>query len=279
MLDANRIADINELAQYGKTKGFLVAKRYKLPTYSNFIIIESEEDVKQLLDTYKEQNDFCMRSDTKVGNTSIGIGGQNGNRETILAYFRRVQQRSKELGVNGVAIVYWNNGRFCPTYETEGCFYLDFRTNHELVIDYIGKGWDGSCLSHGSACHETYSIPWDDILFLDEKNRRKYRQKVVSENEYDDLRKARVEELIRKGISREITESAIPMQYKGIDNEYFRKMIDKVVIPMYASKDLQRYYKEYIPIAQIEYGKILVPEVILPERLRFKEMSGVNEER
>ena len=119
----------------------------------------------------------------------------------------------------------------------------------------------------------------NDILFLDEKNRRKYRQKVVSRNEYDDLRKARVEELIRKGISREIIEGAIPMEYKGIDNEDFKQVIDKVVIPMYNSKDLQRYYKEYIPIAQIEYGKILVPEVILPERLRFKEMSGVNEER
>lgn len=78
---------------------------------------------------------------------------------------------------------------------------------------------------------------------------------------------------------REIIESAIPMEYKGIDNENFRKVINKVIIPMYDSKDLQRHYKEYIPIAQIEYGKILVPEVILPERLRFKEMSGVNEER
>lgn len=184
MLDANKINDLNELSKYGKTKGFLVAKRYKLPTYSNFIIIENEDDVKQLLDIYKEQNDFCMRSDTKVENTSIGIRGQNGNRQTLLEYFRRVKQKARELGVNGVAIVYWNDGKFCPTYETEGCFYLDFRTNNELIIDYIGKGWDGSCLSHGSACHETYSIPWDDILFLDEKNRRKYRQKVDENKEY-----------------------------------------------------------------------------------------------
>ena len=48
---------------------------------------------------------------------------------------------------------------------------------------------------------------------------------------------------------------------------------------MYDSKDLQKYYREYIPIAQIENGKVLVPEVILPERLRIKE-KGVNiEER
>ena len=48
---------------------------------------------------------------------------------------------------------------------------------------------------------------------------------------------------------------------------------------MYDSKDLQRYYKEYIPIVQIECGKVIVPEVILPERLKYREMSEMNEER
>lgn len=48
---------------------------------------------------------------------------------------------------------------------------------------------------------------------------------------------------------------------------------------MYDSKDLQRHYKEYIPIAQIENGKVLVPEVIVPERLRYKEVGEGNEER
>ena len=123
MLDANKIDDIKEMSQYGKAKGFLAAKRYKLPTYSHFFIIENEDEVYELLDTYKEQNEFCMRADTKLGNAPIGISGQNGNRETILQYFKRIKQRASELGVDGVAIVYWNKGRFCPSYETEGCFY------------------------------------------------------------------------------------------------------------------------------------------------------------
>lgn len=46
---------------------------------------------------------------------------------------------------------------------------------------------------------------------------------------------------------------------------------------MYDSRELQRYYKEYIPIVQIENGKVIVPEVILPERL--KEKRVFNEER
>ncbi len=278
MLDANKTTDIKEMLKYGKGKGFLAARRYNLPTYSNFYILESEDDVRTLLDTYYDQNNFCMRSDAKIGDVSIGIGGQNGNRETIFEYIRKVKQKSNELGSSGVVIIYWNNVDFCPTYEVEGSFYLDFITGSKLNIDYIGKGWDGSCLSHGSACHEAYEIPWKDILFLDDKNRIRYRRKVVGQSEYDDLRARRIFSLIEKGVPREIVERSVPDKYDGIKSEYFCQMVEQVILPMYC-KDLQFYYKEYIPIVQIEHGKIVVPEIILPERLRFKEMSQTREGR
>lgn len=61
MLDGNKLNDIKKISKYGKAKGYLLAKRYKLPTYSNFFIIENEDEVQTLLDTYKNQRDFCMR--------------------------------------------------------------------------------------------------------------------------------------------------------------------------------------------------------------------------
>lgn len=277
MLNANKITDIKEISKYGKAKGFLLAKRYNLPTFSNFFIIENEVEVQALLDTYKNQNDFCMRSDAKIGDVPIGVGGQNGNRKTIFDFIKKVRKKSNELGSSGVAIIYWNEGDFCPTYEIEGSFYLDYRTQKELLIDYIGKGWDGSYLSHGSACHETYAIPWEDILFLNDNNIRKYRRQVVSQSAYEDLRTIRINELVKCGVSREVAEKSIPRVYNGINNEYFRQVINRVVVPMYDSRELQRYYKEYIPIVQIENGKVIVPEVILPERL--KEKRVFNEER
>lgn len=51
MLDGSKVDDIKEISKYGKAKGFLVAKRYKLPTYSNFYIIKDEEEAQLLLDT------------------------------------------------------------------------------------------------------------------------------------------------------------------------------------------------------------------------------------
>ena len=279
MLDGNEKSDIKEILKYGKARGYLLAKRYKLPTYSNFFIVENEDEIQALLNTYTSQEEFCMRSDTERGSEPIGIGGENGNRATIFEYMRQIKKKAEEKGIKGVAIIYWNKGKFCPTYETEGCFYLDYRTGKELIIDYVGKGWDGSFLSHGSACHETYVIPWDDILFLDDTNRMRFRKQVISQSQYNKLRIDRINELVKKGISREKVEETIPNKYTGINNDYFRQVVDKVIIPMYDSKDLQRHYKEYIPIAQIENGKVLVPEVILPERLKYKEIGEEYEGR
>lgn len=155
-----------------------------------------------------------MRADTAIGNMPIAVGGQNGNRNTVFDYMEQIKKKAEEIGTKGVAIIYWNNGKFCPTYETDGCFYLDYRTKKELIIDYIGKGWDGSYLSHGTACHETYVIPWEDILFLDDNNRSHYRIKVIGENEYGELRNARVKDLIRQGISREKIEEVLPYKYE-----------------------------------------------------------------
>lgn len=280
MLDANKIEDIKEISKYGKANGFLLAKRYGLPTYSNFYIVDNEEDIRELLNKFDDQNQFCMRSDTKVGNTPIGIGGKNGNRETIFEYFREIKQKAEKLQTKGVAIIYWNNGKFCPTNEVEGSFYIDYRTSEYLSIDYVGKGWDGSFLSHGTACHETYIIPWDEILFLSDNNRIKYRRNIIGEKQYNELRNLRIKELNSKfKLPIEECDKAIPKKYLGINNEYFRQVVNQVIIPMYDNPELQRYYKEYIPIAQIENGKVLVPEVILPARLKYRKLGESHEER
>lgn len=280
MLDGNNVNDIKKISNYGKASGFLIAKRYNLPTYSNFYIIENEEEVQALLDTFNDQNEFCMRSDTQVGSIPIGIGGRNGNRYTIFEYIKQIKEQSQRLGTKGVAIIYWNKGKFCPTYDVEGCFYLDYQTKKQLMIDYVGKGWDGSFLSHGSACHETYTIPWNEILFLNDNNISKYKTSKIGEYAYNQLRDARIKDLqIKYGLPSEECSQLIPSQYQGIKKEYIRQVIDQVIIPMYDSPDLQRNYREYIPIAQIENGKVLVPEVILPSRLKYMQRGMQYDER
>ena len=274
MLDASKKEDIPQILKYGKCQGYILAQRYELPTFSNFYVIESVNEARELLKQFKNLNNFCMRSDTLIGNTPIGIGGRNGTRETIIEYLKEIEEKSKTLNTKGVAIIYWNNNEFCHTYETEGSFYLDFKVGSTLSIDYIGKGWDGSYLSHGKSCNETYIVPWEDILFLKSSNRRRYLVHEVTPNVYLQQRESRIQELIKDfKLTKKECEFLIPMEYVGIKNGYFQEVLDNIVVPMYDAKTLQLNYREYIPIIQIEKGQLVCPEIILPTRLKYKQLK------
>ena len=93
MLNGKKIEDLELIARYGKARGYLLAKRYGLPTFSNFYVIESVDEAKELLKKFEKQDDFCMRSDTLMGKHPIGIGGKNGNRETILEYLKEIEEK------------------------------------------------------------------------------------------------------------------------------------------------------------------------------------------
>ena len=272
MLNGNDISktNISKMCEYGKTKGFLTVKLLELPTFSHFFVVQSLDDVNQLLEMYPNQQQFCMRSDTVIGDSPIGISGQNGNRKTIIDYMNRISEESNNKNSRGVAIIYWND-EFCQTHEINGVYYLDFRPKENLFIDYLGKGWDGSYLSHGSALHESYTIPWNEILGFKPTKRVLYRDKIVNNQEYSMLRNNRIQDLIQRGVDSSIAESAIPETYGGMSNLTFQQINDDVILKMYLAADKFKKYKEYITIVQVENNRIVVPEIILLERLRIKE--------
>ena len=274
MLNGNDISktNISKMLEYGKTKGFLAARLFELPTFSHFFVVQSLEDVYKLLEMYPNQQYFCMRSDTVIGDNPIGVCGQNGNRQTIFDYMNRISNESINKNSRGVALIYWND-EFCPTYEINGVYYLDFRPGENLFIDYLGKGWDGSYLSHGSALHESYTIPWNEILEFKPTKRLPYRDKVVDNKEYTRLRESRIQDLIQRGVDPNIAKTAIPIEYSGISNSIFQQINDGIILKMYLSADKLQKYKEYTTIVQVENGRIVVPEIILPERLRKKEKN------
>lgn len=272
MLSCNNAEDIKQMARYGKARGFLLAKRYKLPSFSNYYIVQTQDDVQSLLKMHPEQNEFFMRADAQIGSHPISVSGRNGTRESIYNFFREIEENSAKVNSEGVALIYWSDGEFCHSYETDGSFYLDFCSGSKLLIDYVGKGWDGSVLSHGSVCHESFSIPWQDILLFEWKNSNEYRIKKVSDFEYQEQRKRRINELVSKNVlSLKDAENAIPITYRGMSKYDLEDVIRDVIFPMYQNKELQEHYKEFIPVVQFEKGRLVVPEIIGPDRLKKRD--------
>ena len=99
------------------------------------------------------------------------------------------------------------------------------------------------------------------------------RMNLVSAEEYTRQRNIRIKDLIQKGIKPEIAKSAIPIEYRGISNSTLEQINDNIILRMYLKADKLKRYKEYITIVQVENGRIVVPEIILPERLKRKEKN------
>ena len=119
--------------------------------------------------------------------------------------------------------------------------------------------------------HESYTIPWNEILEFKPTKRILYRDKVVDKNEYIRLRESRIKDLIQRGIDLNIAETAIPLEYSGISNSIFQQINEDIIYKMYQVADKLQKYKEYTIIVQVENDRIIVPEIILPERLRTKK--------
>lgn len=259
-----------ELKKYGKLSGVLEAKKIGFPIFPYFYLLESEQDIDELLRKYPEQKNFYMRSDVPLGEPRVNIGGKNGDRESIKQYLIDIKKQS----ANGVALIYWNEGEFCKTYETKGTWYLSFKQFDALYIDYLGKGWDGTYLSHGAASHESYIIPWYKIYSLNKEKIRLYLKSKINDDRYTELRNARINDLIEEGISKEDLEKNIPIKYNGMnldDIGDYSSGILSFIMKMWSKYGRGEYRDECTLIVQKQSdgpGELIVPEIIHSKRVK-----------
>jgi len=56
-----------------------------------------------------------------------------------------------------------------PRYEDDGGFNILFNMNDSVIIELVGKGFDGHELTR-NGMHERYQIPWSEVLFIRDKS-------------------------------------------------------------------------------------------------------------
>ena len=107
---------------------------------------------------------------------------------------------------------------------------------HKVYVDFLGKGFDMGFITKGKENHELWSIDWDDVLFVTPNNMNKYRQYIISNNDYLQSARRRLQHLLNIGYSAEYIKGKIPKTYSPMPPSIKEMLLDEIVFPLYSKQ-------------------------------------------
>ncbi len=261
---------------YGKAKGIFLLNKYlpDLYPYKKIQIISSIEEWNKIKDKLPER--VTTRTDTKIGDyRNVRISGTSGKKEDIPLELEEVKKQNPD----GVLLLLNTKFPTIPRYENNGGFSVGFNINENVVIELVGKGFDGRELTREKAVHERYIIPWNEVLFIrNKKDMIKNRNVLMYEICDDEYKRTRQERLkflgeIEKETDKEIIEENVPIAYKELDEEIIKSILDDIILELCKRKNdlLRDGLKNFNVQGNIVDGKIVPWEIFRPERLIAKE--------
>lgn len=264
---------INNLMTYGKAKGIVLLQKYlpKLNPFTGIRIIKDINEWEQIKDTCPER--ITQRTDTKIGDPrNVRISGTSGKKEDVPECLRQIKMQNPD----GVLLLLSMKEETIPRYKNDGGFNVAFNVGENVIIELVGKGFDGAELTRGKAVHERYVIPWDSILFMkdryDLQKSRDVSTYLVEDSKYQKSREERVGWLKSIESNTDEIEASVPTKYKRFDNDFIKSMLDDVVLPIYErQKELKGDGLNIFNIqGNIVDGRIVPWEIFRPERLIAK---------
>lgn len=188
-----------------------IFKRYKI-NYQKFLLVE------QML---KQENlQLC------------GVEGNFVRREDVQNYIQRVKQSNP----NGVVLCIDTEEGTQEKVKTDGAFNVYFQMGDKVFIDFLGKGFDMGAITKGKENHESWSIEWEEILFVTPNNMNQYRQEIISDGDYLDSARRRLQHLMRLGYTSEQIKGKIPKHYSQMPLYIKEMILDEIVLPLYLQK-------------------------------------------
>lgn len=256
-------------------------KKYlpNLNLISNVTVVNSLEEWNKIKDRFPER--IVTRTDNIIGETTVRISGTSGKKEDIPRYLKQIKSQNP----NSVVLLIEGNLPSYRRYENLGGFIVAFSLDEDITISLVGRGFDGRELTRGISEHEGYKIPWNEVLFI--KNREdllknKFVQHhIIDDEQYKKSRVERVNFLVEDvKEDKEIAETKIPLSYHLIDDSIIEDIIENVVIPLY-SRNTDLHYdglKHFKVQGNISNkGKIVPYEITTPERFLIKETNKEKE--
>lgn len=249
----------SDYKKYGKLRGLLLLLSLlpDVAPISEYIIIRSIEDWEAIKDDW--QGFILQRVDWPLDaeKPTSAKYGTSGRPEDI----PRLLEMAKKDCPECVLLLMKTKKESVYRYNNDGGFNVlfDLDPRGGVVIELVGRGFDGHELTSGAAVHEQYVIPWKGLSSLEktmECNPRDikemtkllsgYNTYAVSPEEYAKQREERSSYLAaRCGYDPEIVEGKLPTTYQPLDRELVYDLIEKVVLELYR-KSIRLFHEDLL---------------------------------
>lgn len=165
------------------------------------------------------------------------------NNPDILNIMKKVKEENKD----GVLILFHLNVDTTERYERYAGISVAVSLGSYILIEAVGKGFDGREVLKGISCHERYVIPWFDIRKVNISNSKEYQTYFISNKDYQTSREERINYLVSCGIDKNTIEKNIPKEYKAIPDFIWLDIIKNIIKVLYKEEEYLRAngFKEF----------------------------------
>ena len=236
---SSRDKDIKEILKYHRAKDMINIMKYfpGLSPVEDLAVVTSKDDYLKNADKLKDltsirngnpTSELCMKS--------IPVKEINPD---ILEVMDEVKKENK----NGVVILFRLGIEPTERYERYAGMSVGISLGKMIYIDAVGRGFDGREVLKGISCHERYIIPWSDIRRVNIGNFKEYRTYLVNDSEYRVSREERINFLKSCGISEDIINKNVPVEYSEIPDFIWLDVIKNIIKVLEKEEDILRHDK------------------------------------
>ena len=236
MYSIKRKEDYDKIKKYHRAKDMLNIQIYfpGLSPVDDLAIITDAEDYEKHKEELKELTHIRNGNPiTEPCMESIPVKEENPN---VLEVLEKIKDKNK----NGVVILFHLNTAKTERYEREAGISVGVSLGNRILIDAVGKGFDGREVLKGISCHERYNIPWTDIRKITIDNFKNYRTYRISAKEYPASREERIEYLKSCGLEEKTIQEFIPKNYQDIPDFIWLSIIKNIIKVLEKEEDLLR---------------------------------------
>lgn len=211
MLKINRIEDLEKMNLYYRTRDMINLMIYfpDICPIEDLVIITDEEDYKNNIKNIKGFNH--IRVDSLQGRGLIN-NIEVSKFKDVLSVLKMV----KEKDPLGVIVLFKLNITPSERYERYAGISIRIDIGEGVVIEAVGRGFDGREVTKNICVHERYYIPWTELGRCSILTFKEYQIYQVNDIDYSKSRKERIAFLKRIGLKEETFSKCIPYKYEEV---------------------------------------------------------------